>query len=253
MTTDLALPQVAQLDENTPALTITPELIKPYIAVMRIGGKDIVDINNDGVNRLAAAANVGIGDVEVSKETDDYYEIKSTAVNAAGREYTTLYRQNKRFDNGTENANAFATAVTKANRNAQKGHLPMRAIRELAERIYKGEAVPQGNPPPAAPPSQSRPNGNGANGNGNGSPSNAISKHVFALVKEHEETILMYAGTQDTFWDKVRERYGVKSRTEMTLELWNDLLNGIRPILKAQKDEADKSLELAEFIGTPYA
>ena len=119
-------------------IDIKIELFSDYLYSYKKGKDTIVGIDSDGVRHIASDLGVGIDSCEYT-ETEDYYEVKATAISRDGRRYFAVRRQQKiiktRDGKEFEDRDALAKAFTAAQRNALRGLVPDKMIKNL---IIKG-------------------------------------------------------------------------------------------------------------------
>lgn len=136
----------------------------------------------------------------------------------------------------------FAKSLTKARRNAIKQLVSasdrLKAINTLIELRDAPEAKTDAFPKPseALTPTEIPLSQNGAEASAepesNEKPpqddAGRLMRRCFALYGENKEAL-----GGETFWDDVRKRFGVKSRSTMTLKMWRDCLVMIQERLQA--------------------
>lgn len=117
---------------------ITADTLKKYLYSFESKGEEVVDVTLDGINHLAAAAGVSIEDVDILTEDDDSVTVKAVAINKDGIKNIGIVRESKRTKQGYTNTYALQNAVSKAQRNARKGLLPMTWLRDLISEATGG-------------------------------------------------------------------------------------------------------------------
>ena len=117
---------------------ITAETLKKYLYTFNSRGEEVVDVTGDGINHIAQCAGVSSEDVEILHDDDVSITVKATAVNQNGVKHIGIIREDKFNKSGYPNPFALQNAVSKAQRNAKKGLLPMTYIRDLIKEATGG-------------------------------------------------------------------------------------------------------------------
>ena len=120
-------------------MTRTGEIDK-YLYSFKQGGKEVSDLNVDGINRLAVACGVSIDDVTIIDEDESHITVKAVAVNPDGLKHHGIARECKFNTKGYPNPYALANATSKAQRNAKKGLIPIAEVRDAIKNA--GREVP---------------------------------------------------------------------------------------------------------------
>ena len=130
--------QIAVTEPQTPLTALTREgQLQKYLYTFRQHGKEVVDVTNDGINRLAMAAGVSIETVTILSEDEQAITVQAVAVNADGLKHHGIARESKFNNNGHPNLYALVNATSKAQRNAKKGLLPMAEVRDAIRNAGK--------------------------------------------------------------------------------------------------------------------
>ena len=108
------------------------------------------------------------------------------------------YEQSKNLPNGNNDPDAFTKAIHKAQRNAIRQLLPMSVIKQVLN-FYLHGIKPDTSMPAEPPPKD-----------------DTLMKRCFAIVKKLELKLLDNNISTENFWDWVRMRYQVESRSEMS-------------------------------------
>ena len=117
---------------------ITAETLKKYLYTFKARGEEVVDVTGDGINHIAQCAGVSSEDVEILHEDELSITVKATAVNQNGVKHIGIIREDKFNKSGYPNPFALQNAVSKAQRNAKKGLLPMTYVRDLIKQATGG-------------------------------------------------------------------------------------------------------------------
>ena len=136
MPAPLALPSSPQA--KLAVAGITPETLSKYLYTFISRGEEVVDVTGDGINHIAQCAGVSSEDVEILHEDETSITVKATAVNADGVRHIGLVKEEKLNKSGYPNPFALQNAVSKAQRNAKKGLLPMTWVRDLIKQATGG-------------------------------------------------------------------------------------------------------------------
>ena len=142
-TTEQNALQVYNPQSTLQEITRTGELDK-YLYSFKQGGKEVSDLNVDGINRLAVACGVSIDDVTIMDEDESHITVKAVAVNPDGIQHHGIARESKFNANGYANPYALANATSKAQRNAKKGLIPMAEVRDAIRNA--GREIPTEDP-----------------------------------------------------------------------------------------------------------
>ena len=113
---------------------VTPATISKYIYEFKQGKDTVRDLTNDAVNQLAEHFGISIESTDIISEDDKSVTIKAVAIKGDLR-HVGIIRQSKQISSGREKQFALENAISKAQRSAKKGLLPMATIREF---INKG-------------------------------------------------------------------------------------------------------------------
>ena len=117
---------------------ITPDTLGKYLYTFEAQGKEVADVSADGINHIAQSAGVSSESVEILDEDDESILVQAIAVNSDGVRHIGIVREPKRNDRGYLKPYALQSAVSKAQRNAKKGLLPMTWIRDLIKQATGG-------------------------------------------------------------------------------------------------------------------
>lgn len=104
------------------------------------GGESIVGLTVDGINHIASRMGVTTETVEIIAEDENSITVKAVARKGNIR-HVGIVREPKRTKGGKENQFAYQKAVSKAQRNAKKGLLPMPWIKAMIEQVTGGKGV----------------------------------------------------------------------------------------------------------------
>ena len=117
---------------------VNAETLKKYLYTFKSRGEEVVDVTQDGINHIAQCAGVSSEDVEILHEDDVSITVKATAINQHGVRHIGMIREDKFNKSGYPNPFALQNAVSKAQRNAKKGLLPMTWVRDLIKQATGG-------------------------------------------------------------------------------------------------------------------
>ena len=117
---------------------INAETLKKYLYTFKSRGEEVVDVTGDGINHIAQCAGVSSEDVEILHEDETSITVKATAINDKGVKHIGIVREEKFNKSGYPNPYALQNAVSKAQRNAKKGLLPMTWVRDLIKEATDG-------------------------------------------------------------------------------------------------------------------
>ena len=117
---------------------INAETLSKYLYTFSSRGEEVVDVTNDGINHIAQSAGVSTEDVEILSEDHEAITVKATAINDKGVRHIGIVREPKQNKAGYSNPYAMQNAVSKAQRNAKKGLLPMTWVRDLIKEATGG-------------------------------------------------------------------------------------------------------------------
>lgn len=117
---------------------INAETLKKYLYTFNSRGEEVVDVTSDGINHIAQCAGVSSEDVEILHEDERSITVKATAQNEKGVKHIGIIREEKFNKSGYPNPFALQNAVSKAQRNAKKGLLPMTWVRDLIKQATDG-------------------------------------------------------------------------------------------------------------------
>ena len=110
---------------------INADTLSKYLYSFNSDGREVVDVTADGINHIAQPAGVSTNDVEILEENDEFIMVKATAINRDGVQHIGIVREYQKNKQGYPNPFALQNAVSKAQRNAKKGLLPMTFVRDL--------------------------------------------------------------------------------------------------------------------------
>ena len=105
---------------------------------MKAQGKEVADVSADGINHIAQSAGVSSESVTILEEDDESILVQAIAVNSDGVRHIGIIREPKINKHGYPNPYALQNAVSKAQRNAKKGLLPMTWVRDLIKQATGG-------------------------------------------------------------------------------------------------------------------
>lgn len=132
-------PAVVETLQNKLQLAgITPDTLSKYLYTFEAQGKEVADVSADGINHIAQSAGVSTESVEILEETDESIMVQAVAVNQDGIKHIGMVRESKLNKSGYPNPYALQNAVSKAQRNAKKGLLPMTFVRDLIKQATGG-------------------------------------------------------------------------------------------------------------------
>ena len=109
-----------------------------YLYTFEAQGKEVADVSADGINHIAQSAGVSTDSVEILEETDESIMVQAVAINQDGIQHIGIVRESKLNKSGYPNPYALQNAVSKAQRNAKKGLLPMTFVRDLIKQATGG-------------------------------------------------------------------------------------------------------------------
>ena len=117
---------------------VNAETLKKYLYTFKSRGEEVVDVTGDGINHIAQCAGVSSENVEILHEDETSITVKATAANQNGVKHIGIIREEKFNKSGYPNPFALQNAVSKAQRNAKKGLLPMTYVRDLIKQATGG-------------------------------------------------------------------------------------------------------------------
>ena len=214
-------------DDIITEIKVFPQTGKPYLTLIGL---------------FAMANRIGL-ECEVSVEdTGKSYRGSAVGKDANGK---TRYAGHEEFKNGDRDTHAYAKCWSKTQRNFFKACL---YGDEIVKEAFAKFEVENKTPQPQrqrqqskATPKPQRQESDWAKGmreaqeakpETNGNDADRIRKRCFALFGEHKETL-----GGDDFWDRVRARFGVKSRSTMTYKNWQACLDMIKEeVVKADPE-----------------
>ena len=110
---------------------ITAETVRQYLYCFISHHREVADLTNDGMNYIARCAGVSIEDVEVIEENEMSFAVKATAINREGDRHIGIVRAERGTQYQYLTTTPIHDAVSKAQRYAKKGLLPMTFLRNL--------------------------------------------------------------------------------------------------------------------------
>ena len=113
---------------------VTLATISKYIYKFKQGKGFVRDLTNDAVNQLSEYFGISIESTDIIAEDDKFITIKAVAIKGDLR-HVGIIRQKKQESSGRDKQFALENAISKAQRNAKKGLLPMATIREYINKV----------------------------------------------------------------------------------------------------------------------
>ena len=113
---------------------VTLATISKYIYEFKQGKNSVRDLTNDAVNQLGEYFGISIESTDIIAEDDKCITIKAVAIKGDLR-HVGIIRQKKQESSGRDKQFALENAISKAQRNAKKGLLPMATIREYINKV----------------------------------------------------------------------------------------------------------------------
>ena len=252
------------VDEAVATGQITKEMINEYVYEMKVGGRWITDLTAASYHQLALKRGITTEEIKREDMTDGVmYTVTVAQVDEKPSELWQR-RIGVSFEpfivSGKFDRFCYQKALTKATRNAIKQLVDaterfdaMKRLREIPLTVgAKQDALPapvvadavpipvaEAKTEPAAErihsveemESEKVPTVNDAG---------YYRRYCFALWNEHQPETGS-GRIQADFWDNVKAKYGVKTRTTMTFVHWKDCLTFIREILnESLQEETDQ-------------
>ena len=216
------------VDEAVASGQMRPEMLNEYVYQFSQGGRIIQDLTASSYHQIALK--LGISTISIEREDQKGGVLYTVSVELDGQiRYGVAYEPyetNRGFDRF-----CFQKALTKATRNAIK---QLVSATERFDTIAKLKALPASVEAPPAASQQAKPVE---------TEQSILQKKCFEIWNEGQQD-----GTlPDDFWERVRDRYGVKSRNMMTIKNWRDCLD----FMSELRDDAmsDKATNIA--LSTP--
>lgn len=248
-----------------------PAMISEYVYEFKQGNRIIRDLTAASYHQIAI--NKSITTKEVIREMlNDGVLYTVTVVDPEGQERVGVSHE-PFILNGKPDKFCFQKALTKATRNAIKQLVTATERIATIESLKSLRNVKQGKPDALPPvkevsdevpiPKETKPvtekvviiDGDQQpyitdrvkiEGEGD-----ILRKRCFALYGEHKEVLETAAHLEKgvEFWQAVRNRFGVKSRSTMTLANWRECLAMISDFLNQAEDAKDAVVETTEIGG----
>ena len=226
------------VDEAVATGQIRPEMVNEYVYEFQQGGRVITDLTAASYHQIAL--NTGINTKSIEREDHKTGVLYTVIVEREGQERYGVAFEPFEFG-GKFDRFCFQKALTKATRNAIK---QLVSATERMDTIAKLKALPSMDtanqtPPDMLPKPKEAVEVPLSTGGKDAEPkketeADTLRERCFALYTEHKETL-----GGEKFWDTVRQRFGVKSRSTMTLHHWRECLAMISDALnEAQQAKA---------------
>ena len=231
------------VDEAVATGQIRPEMVNEYVYEFSQGGRVITDLTAASYHQIAL--NTGINTKSVEREDHKTGVIYTVCVERDGQERFGVAFEPYEFA-GKFDRFCFQKALTKATRNAIK---QLVSATERMDTIAKLKALPSMDTANQAPADMLPPAKETqavevplSTGGKDAEPlkdneADILRKRCFALYSKHKETL-----GGEKFWDKVRAKFGVKSRSTMELRHWRECLAMIVDTLNEAKDTDDTGI-----------
>lgn len=206
--------QLNAADDDAIIAMMTGQAIQEYVYSFRQGGKTVEGLTLAGINEAANRR----GGIQVSEVTYEEREHSWLAIVKATDTFTNssrygAYEQPKR-SGGREDPFAFTKAIHKAQRNAIKQLLPTPVIKEVLNfYLRRGKAVEPSGVEETPEKTEEI---------------TLQQKAAFSLAQKLREPLEKRGITQNDFWNYVRRRFHVESRSEMLEEHWTQLAAELR-------------------------
>ena len=198
--------------------SMTDFMLNEYVYEFNQSGRTIRGLTARAIAHIAQEQNISIKEITRENQAEGVlYTAVAVKIEPGVPEAEWLRAEGVSYEpimlNGKPDPFAWQKAMTKASRNARRQLIPaVLQIKAVAMLIEVGESAAGNNQGQAAlPPAQ---------------PKDDTDRHrkgAFALFNEKQPALHALEIDTDTFWQGVREHYGVKSRTEMIETNWRNL------------------------------
>ena len=220
-----------------------PSMINEYVWQMNLHGRIVHDLTAASFDQIAIQQEINTESVnrEIIKDEKGITAVLTEVwvVSKDGQRRCGICYEPALTAKGLDKF-VFAKSLTKARRNAIKQLVSasdrLQAINTLIELRDAPEAKTDALPKTSEAPTEIPLSENGAEASAepesNGKPrqddADRLRRRCFVLYNENKEAL---GGA--TFWDDVRKRFGVKSRSTMTLKMWRECLGMIQERIQA--------------------
>ena len=268
------------VDEAVATGQITEQMINEYVYEMKVGGRTIMDLTAASYHQAALEMGITTEDIKREDMTDGVmYTVTVARVDEKPSELwqrrigvsyepflvSTFNKSTKKWEMMFDTF-CYQKALTKATRNAIKQLVSaterfavMKRLKEIPLSVgAKQNALPTSTesqtPPDMLPVPEAdkqadakeavkeRPDGE--------SEGRTVSKRCFALWNKHQPLPKGSGKLPADFWERVKAKYGVQSRSTMTLVQWRDCLTFLSDTLneseEAKKKEAEAKADEAD-------
>lgn len=204
-----------KVEDQTIIEIMTGQAVQEYVYSFKQGGRTVEGLTLAGINEAAnRRGGITVEDVQFEEKDDSWIAIVKATDTFTGSSRYGAFEQLKRMG-GREDPFAFTKAVHKAQRNAIKQLLPVPVIKEVLNFYLHGKR-------PAFRSAQQMALPMGAEHSANDKESN-VQKNVFATALRLKDKLEQQGIKGKDFWDYVRRKYQVESRSDMTESQWTQL------------------------------
>ena len=204
--------EIARLDDRSIIAAMQGAAIEDYVYSFRQGGKVVEGLTLEGINECAnQRGGIDVDLISVEDEEDCFKAMVKATDTLTGSARIGAYLQpkvTKSAKGGTRvNEFAYTMAVHKAQRNAVKQLLPVAVMKRVMAH-YLGKEMP-----PMGPEGEdiSPPKGD------------ANQRACFGAFSALKSELNRCGISDKDFWNWVKKRYGVESRSDMTPENYAEL------------------------------
>lgn len=120
-------------EEQVKHLGITLSNMKRYTTSFKSGRDTVTMLTVEAINDFAHRLDISIESVEVLSEDKEQITVKAVACQGGLRRHVGIVRQSKLERSGKTKQFAIENAVSKAQRNAKQGLLPMPILKEMMD------------------------------------------------------------------------------------------------------------------------
>ena len=162
-----------------------------YVYEFCQGGRVVRGLTASAIAHLALVENISIESHTLEKQEDGYF-CTATAVKLDTNQKAIGVAFQPHNENGRFDKFAAQKAVTKASRNARKQLLPFTLILSAIDAMCQQTSTTE-------TPAEAK-----------------ARKRAFAMYSEHKDAL------PEDFWEVVKAKFGVESRSNMSIPQWNE-------------------------------
>ena len=189
--------------------------ISDYVYSFQQGGKLVEGLSLIGVNEAAnRKGNIRVKDMLFEDRPHSWLAYVAAIDTSTKKIHYGVFEQPKRTKSGKIDSFAFTKSVHKAQRNAIRQHLPANLVREIINLYRTQKEIPplsRDEEEPETDNDEDEP------------PKHKITnaqKSAFAQANCLKKALLRVGITQDDLWNRIKKRFNVESRNDITEAEW---------------------------------